>query len=253
MVAAALSAGMLTGGVRVEGTFSGPTGGATSATTDSNGQAVLKSPLSKGATGDWTFCVTNLTLAGYGYNGGQQCASTGVPATFGTIEGIITDGTNGGFLQGATVSVAGQDYMTGVDGAYLISNVPTGSQTVTASKTGYQSQNQTVIVDENSTPPANFTLYVFVQGADPIVNSCTPNNGNTNQRMTVTLGGSGFQSGATVDFGPQIAIQNVTVASDTKLDVQIKIQKRATSGLRDVTVTNPDGGSSSLVNCFIVN
>ena len=81
--------------------------------------------------------------------------------------------------------------------------------------------------------------------------SCSPNNGNPNQRLTVTVTGSNFVSGATVSFGSRISVQDVTFVNSGQLDVLIKIQKRA-AGSRDVTVTNPDGESGA-AGCFSVN
>ena len=70
------------------------------------------------------------------------------------------------------------------------------------------------------------------------------------ERVAVT--GSGFQSGATVDFGSRIAVQNVAFVNSSELTVGIKIHRRA-SGSRDVTVSNPDGNSATGLDCFTVN
>ena len=65
--------------------------------------------------------------------------------------------------------------------------------------------------------------------------------------------GSNFQAGATVDFGQQVRVKDVTFISGTELEVQIRINKRAPIGLRDVTVTNPDLQSGTGPDCFTVN
>ena len=98
-----------------------------------------------------------------------------------------------------------------------------------------------------------FVITVSDAAADPAVSGCVPNSGNPNDRFTVTVSGTGFQDGATVDFGARIAVQGVTFISDTELDVRIKIHRRAAFGARDVTVTNPDGGFGTMVACFTVN
>ena len=72
-------------------------------------------------------------------------------------------------------------------------------------------------------------------------------------RLTVAVTGSNFQAGASVDFGARVAIQNVTFVSTSQLDVGIKVHRRAASGDRTVTVTNPDGESGALNGCFSVN
>ncbi|MCH8086490.1 MAG: hypothetical protein IIC81_01420 [Chloroflexi bacterium] len=85
------------------------------------------------------------------------------------------------------------------------------------------------------------------------VTGVDPNNGNTRDQFVVQVSGSGFQSGATVDFGQRVKVQNVTFVSATQLDVQIKVHPKASSGSRTVTVTNPDNSSASCTDCFTVN
>ena len=82
---------------------------------------------------------------------------------------------------------------------------------------------------------------------------CDPDFGIRNEKLTVAVTGLDFASGATVSFGSRISVQSVTFVSDGQLDVQIKIQRRASLGARTVTVTNPDDESGSLAGCFTVN
>ena len=89
-------------------------------------------------------------------------------------------------------------------------------------------------------------------GTTPEVLACDPPSGNPGDRLTVAVTGSGFQDGATADFGARVTVQSVTVGDDGQLDVQIKVHPRAASGSRDVTVTNPDGQSGTGTGCFAV-
>ncbi len=103
------------------------------------------------------------------------------------------------------------------------------------------SASQTVTVSD---PPST---------GSPMVEGCDPNSGNSNQKLTVRVTGSGFASGATVSFGDRVNVQGVTFVNGGQLlEVQIKIHRRA-SGPRDVTVTNPDGQSGTGDSCFTVN
>ncbi len=86
-----------------------------------------------------------------------------------------------------------------------------------------------------------------------MVGACTEDNGNAGDRLLVAVTGSNFQDGATADFGDGIVVQNVTFDDSELLNVQIKVHKRAASGPRDVTVTNPDGKSGTQADCFTVN
>ncbi|MBI2461439.1 MAG: hypothetical protein HYV61_08155, partial [Candidatus Rokubacteria bacterium] len=72
-------------------------------------------------------------------------------------------------------------------------------------------------------------------------------------QLIVTVSGSGFQAGATANFGERVMVQGVTFVSSSQLDVRIKIHPKATPGPRDVTVTNPDGLSGTKASCFAVN
>jgi len=102
---------------------------------------------------------------------------------------------------------------------------------------------------------ATVSVDVLAATVDPLVGSCSPNSANSGARLTVTVAGSNFQSGATVDFGSRIAVQSVAFVSPIRLDVGIKIQRRASIGARTVVVTNPNGtgSGSSGANCFSVN
>jgi hypothetical protein len=86
-----------------------------------------------------------------------------------------------------------------------------------------------------------------------VVDLCSPDNGGPNDRITVVVIGTGFQDGATADFGTRVTVQGVTFINATQLDVRIKIHRQASPGPRNVTVTNPDSVSSTPVACFTVN
>ena len=87
----------------------------------------------------------------------------------------------------------------------------------------------------------------------PTAVSCTPASGSPNQRLTVRVAGTGFQGGATADFGVQISVQAVTFVDSENLDVRIKVRRRAASGPRDMVITNLDTQSGTAVGCFNVN
>ncbi|RMF04325.1 MAG: hypothetical protein D6768_03555, partial [Chloroflexi bacterium] len=71
--------------------------------------------------------------------------ATPVPQV-GSLIGLITDAATGQRLAGATVSVLGQTQVTDDRGIYRFDNLPPGSQTVSASKDGYDSNLQAEIV-----------------------------------------------------------------------------------------------------------
>jgi len=116
----------------------------------------------------------------------------------------------------------------------------------------------TLVNDPDSDPLNNsgnvaVTIDQTPGGTGLMVDDCDPNNGSTNTALTVKIDGSDFQLGATVDFGSKIAVRNVTFVDTGQLVVDIRINKKAATGLRDVTVTNPNGDSGTGVGCFTVN
>lgn len=123
----------------------------------------------------------------------------------------------------------------------------TGDHTLTASHD---------FVDDDATNNSLSTIVTVNEpaaGTAPVVDACSPDNGNPGDRLTVAVTGSNFQDGATADFGERVTVQEITFVSSSQLDVKIKIHPKAASGPRDVTVTNPDGQSGTEVGCFTVN
>jgi hypothetical protein len=89
---------------------------------------------------------------------------------------------------------------------------------------------------------------------EPIVNSVRPSSGAPGDTLTVTINGANFQPGATASFGQGIAVNSVTFVNSGTLRANITIDPSAqiTTAGRTVTVTNPDGGSGSLPDAFLV-
>jgi hypothetical protein len=90
---------------------------------------------------------------------------------------------------------------------------------------------------------------------DPIVSSIFPTSGTRGSTLNVTINGLNFQPGASVSFGNGIVVNSTAFISSSQLQVSITIDPGArieTSG-RTVTVTNPDGGSGSLADAFLVS
>jgi len=88
--------------------------------------------------------------------------------------------------------------------------------------------------------------------SEPILSSLSPFSGAQGQTLTVTLNGLNFQTGATASFGEGIAVNDVEFVASSALRARITISPAASDGPRTVTVTNPDGGTASLTNGFLV-
>jgi len=80
------------------------------------------------------------------------------------------------------------------------------------------------------------------------IGTVTPTNGPTAGGITLTIRGSGFQSGTTVTIGGKFA--TVTFKDMNTLNV---VTPALTVGAQRVTITNPDGESISLDAAFTAN
>lgn len=86
---------------------------------------------------------------------------------------------------------------------------------------------------------------------NPTVTSTSPNALQIGDTADVTITGTGFQSGATASFGAGITVNSTTYNSATSLTANITVT--ATTGARNVTVTNLDTGSGTGTGVFTVN
>lgn len=87
----------------------------------------------------------------------------------------------------------------------------------------------------------------------PTVTSVTPSVGAQGATITnLAIVGTGFQSGATCDFGVNIVVTSCTFGSATSLTAAIMVGAQAAQGDYTVTVTNPDAQEGSLVQGFTV-
>jgi subtilisin family serine protease len=93
----------------------------------------------------------------------------------------------------------------------------------------------------NTDPPPSLSL-----------DDCVPDSGGWRDTLTVNLTGSGFAEGAAVSFGSGITVTSVNVNSESEISCTLTIAWRASRGSRDITVTNTDGQSATLISGFTV-
>ena len=80
----------------------------------------------------------------------------------------------------------------------------------------------------------------------PTITSITPNTGPTNGGTLTTITGTGFETGASVSFGPSPAA-SVTVNSSTNLTA---VTPAGLAGVVNVVITNADGNVTTFTNGF---
>jgi len=81
-----------------------------------------------------------------------------------SVSGTVQDGETGNGIVGALVAIADKSATTGASGAFTISDVPVGSQTVRASATGYISVEFGASIES---PPTPLNIVLYRSGVDP--------------------------------------------------------------------------------------
>jgi hypothetical protein len=154
---------------------------------------------------------------------GVNCSS---PTSGWTIESQINDPS------GATVCFV--DRIVSTTGTYQVTVTPGSPQNYAMELATFKGASST------TAPP-------------PSVSSVSPNSGTQGQNLpSVAITGSNFQSGATCSFGAGITVNSCGFVSSTQLTANISISSTATTGPRNVTVTNPDTQTGTLTNGFSV-
>lgn len=143
-----------------------------------------------------------------------------------------------GLIAGATVALV---LVASGGAAYAVS---TGVVTLPAQT----SPSSATPAPTKPTPPTSFRVLVV-----PALNKLAPSPLAQGVNTRLTLFGSGFQEGMTVDLGPGISVRGVAVASANSAVVTISIAPNAKPGQRNVTVINRDGGEGTCFNCMTVD
>ena len=165
---------------------------------------------------------------------------TASTTTTGTIAGKVTNASNGAAIAGATVSVPNlAAATTDTSGNYSLHNVPTGSQTVTATKSGWGSRSVTVTVNSGATTTANIQLST----SGKITGTVKNGSGTAIGGATVKISGGVIATTVTLTTSstgtytsPWIPVGNYTVTvSKTGLTTQ---QKPATVNTGATTTVN---------------
>jgi hypothetical protein len=89
-------------------------------------------------------------------------------------------------------------------------------------------------------------LYLLSFAAAPVVTNVAPGTGHVGGGTSVTITGTGFESGATVTFGGAVAT-SVNVVSTTTITATTPAHS---AGVVSVVVTNPDAQSGTLAGAF---
>jgi hypothetical protein len=104
-----------------------------------------------------------------------------------------------------------------------------------------------------TTPGGTATLTggFTVTAAPPTISSVSPDQGNQDQTLDVTITGTYLTGATVVGFGAEITVNSFTLDSSTQITANITIAPAAATGARDVSVTTP-GGTATLTGGLTV-
>lgn len=197
----------------------------------------------------------------YSLNDGQDVSSSAT-VSIGVVEALsisttsLSNGQIGVYYSETLEAVGGVapytwsliDYSSLPAGITL--NVNTGE--IFGTPATEELSNFTVEVTDAVNVSAPQNLDISIDPSGPVLTQVTPNTGQRRTTSILTFTGDGFESGMSIDMGPNIRIKKVTFISSTELQVKVRIKRLAAYGYVDVTVTTPNGVSATLVNGFDV-
>ncbi|HHH44495.1 MAG TPA: hypothetical protein ENK49_10195 [Gammaproteobacteria bacterium] len=173
-----------------------------------------------------TFTYLDPTIASVVPASGAESGGTPV-----TITGTLFDPS-------ATVEFGGigATNVTVVDSNTITAETPAGAGVVDVTVTTVNSQ---------AVLSPGFT---YIAAPPPQVSSVTPQSGDSNGGLPITITGTDFQNNASARLGGTpignlVVVDSTTITGDTPA---------LSAGTYSLTVTNPDGQSSTLVNVFTV-
>jgi hypothetical protein len=215
------------------------------------------------ASGTWDVTVKNTdgqsgTLSnGFTVTNPGPAVTGATPATAYTGTSVtITNLAGSGFMNGATVSLNSTSDPTGIAASDVV--VITQNQiSCTFDLTGAPLGTRNIVVTNTDGKTGILVNGFTVAGNGPLVTAISPASGVAGSSYSpVSIGGSGFLNGATVKLNrtgsPDIIASGVNVASPNFISCAVSLPAGAVPGPWNVTVTNPDGQTGSLVGGFIV-
>ena len=169
-------------------------------------------------------------------------------------EAILSSVTGGGYAVLSGTSMATPH----VAGSWAVLKQAAPNATVDQMLGALQSTGVPITDTRSGTPVTRPRIRVDLaldQLAPPAVTltAVMPNKGKVGFAVPVTITGTGFVAGATVNAGAGITVSNVVFVSPTQLTATFRIDGAATLGTRNVRVTLPTGEMATLSQAFTVN
>jgi hypothetical protein len=208
------------------------------------------------AAGAWGSCTVDPpTLVSQGLGAADADGTSSAPDIEGTKVAFASAATN--LVNGDTNDVADVFVWDGTTGQTTRASTNTPGQANGPSGAPSISRDGRYVAfasdATNFGTDTNGVTDVFARPAGGVrASAVEPTSGGVGQSLDVTITGTGFGPGATVDFGPGITVDTVTPVSATQLTATITVEATATPGPRTVYVELPPGGSATCTDCFVV-
>ncbi len=184
----------------------------------------------------------------------QDIAMT-VHPTSGNVRGIVTESGSEKVLEGVFISIGSISVTSGSDGSYQLTGVSAGTQTINATKSGYDSYSTGITVTAGETTAQNIEMSVKSsvgtvsgtvsdQSTGSVIESAIVSIG-TAKTQTDSLGNyrlTGISSGNQVITAQKSGYSdysgNVNVVANQTTDYDITMSPQATTGAVSGTVTD---------------
>jgi hypothetical protein len=160
-----------------------------------------------------------------------------------------------------TVTVAGSHFLSGASASFSGTGITVNSTTYDSpteltlgvSLAGNATVGSRSVTITNPDTGTGTGTNVFTVNSAPSVESTNPSSrGQGAVSQTIAIKGKNLVNGATASFGTGVTVNSTTFKSSTELTANVTVETTAATGLRAVTVTNPDSGVGS-ANAFTVN
>lgn len=184
-----------------------------------------------------------LALAGCGGGGTPLLTQNNQPTL------TLIQPTSGPTTGGTLVTFFGANFESGLTvtfGGNLATSVTVNGPSQFVAVTPAHGAGSVNVVVTNPDGEAAVLANGFTYNPPPTITTISPTTGSLLGGTTVTITGTGFQSGATVTFGGAVAL-NVTVTGGTTITATTPAHS---AGTVNVTVTNPDGSTVTQTGGF---
>jgi hypothetical protein len=166
-----------------------------------------------------------------------------------TAQSVTIEGN--GFQDGAGVSL-GAGVIVASGSIVVADDGTTITATISVDEDAEVGLRDVTVTNPGLSPSVGEGL--FTVNAGPKITEIVPNFGVPGATLDVTITGTGFGADTEVSFSYGITVNgNVTFVSGTEIQVNISIATELEETDSDVTVTNPDAGTMTLADGFLLD